>query len=159
MRVTLQTVAEKVRRKGITLKIKSLRCYNFSEASSGSAKFVTELPSFGSALKRVLYSPDGAELATTTISGSVQLWHACDKYASTSHLVGHVSSIKDAGFSPDSRYLATAAVEMSVFVWDVARRRLKAAWYGPVSCLDFLSNDVIVTGEATGNRRCLKIEH
>jgi WD40 repeat protein len=132
---------------------------NFSDARSGSVKFIVELPTFTSTLKRVLFSPDGASLATTTISGSVQLWRTADGYASASHLVGHVSSIKDAAFSPDSRYLATAAVEMSVFVWDVERRRLKAAWYGPVSCLDFLSNDVIIAGEATGNRRCLKIEH
>jgi len=120
--------------------------------------FITELPSLTSTIKRVLYSPDGSTLTATTISGSVQIWQTRDGYATVDHFVGHVSSIRDVAFSPDSRYLATVAVEMSVFVWEVARRRLKAAWYGPVSCLDFLSNDVMIVGEATGNRRCLKIE-
>ena len=96
---------------------------------------------------------------TSTISGRVQLWNAVtDLYQSSTDLEGHSTSIKDAAFSPDSRFLATAAVEMAVHVWDVtAGGRLHAAWYGPVNCLDFIANDLLVVGEATGNKRYLNI--
>jgi len=145
-----------------------------------SVKLVVTLPDLGALTKCLLYSPDAQFLMTSTISGRVQLWNAdtdlnqsstgldsssnelwnatTDLYKSSMDLEGHVTSTKDASFSPDSRFLATAAVEMAVHVWDMtASGRIHAAWYGPVNCLDFISNDVLVVGEATGNRRHLKI--
>jgi len=120
---------------------------------------IIALPDLGALTKRLLYSPDGQLLMTSTISGRVQLWNAVtDLYQSSTDLEGHSTSIKDAAFSPDSRFLATAAVEMAVHVWDVmAGGRLHAAWYGPVNCLDFIANDLLVVGEATGNKRYLNI--
>ena len=122
-------------------------------------KLITKLPDLGALTKHLLFSPDGQFLMTSTISGRVQLWNAAtDHYRSSTVLEGHTTSIKDASFSPDSRFLATAAVEMAVHVWDVtASGRLHAAWYGPVNCLGFIADDVLVVGEATGNRRYLRI--
>ena len=124
-------------------------------------KLITALPDLGALTKRLLYSPDGQFLMTSTISGRVQLWNAdTNLYQSSTELQGHSTSIKDASFSPDSRFLATAAVEMAVHVWDMtAGGRVHAAWYGPVNCLDFVADDILVVGEATGNIRYLKITH
>jgi len=139
-----------------------------------SVKLITTLPDLGSLTKRLLYSPDGQFLMTSAISGRVQLWNAntdlcqiasderrntaADPYTVFTDLEGHSTPIKDAAFSPDSRFLATSAVEMAVHVWDVtAAGRLHAAWYGPVNCLDFVANDLLVVGEASGNKRYFKI--
>ena len=145
-------------------------------------KLIATLPNLSALSKHLLYSPDGQFLMTSTISGRVQLWNAntdlyqsssdmqyettsselwnavTDLYNCSTDLEGHCTSIKDAAFSADSRFLATAAVEMAVHVYDVtAGKRLHSAWYGPVNCLDFIANDVLVVGEATGNKRYLKI--
>jgi len=122
-------------------------------------KLVVTLPDLGALSKRLLYSPDAQFLMTSTITGRIRLWNAnTDLYKSSADLRGHTTSIKDAAFSPDSRFLATSAVEMAVHVWDVAAGgRIHAAWYGPINCLDFISNDLLVVGEATGNRRYLRI--
>ena len=147
-----------------------------------AVKLLITLPDLGALTKRLLYSPDGQFLMTSTISGRVQLWNAAtdlsqcstdvknqttsnelrnaatDLYKVSTDLEGHTTPIKDAAFSPDSRFLATAAVEMAVHVWDLtAGGRVHAAWYGPVNCLDFVANDLLVVGEATGNKRYLKI--
>ena len=122
-------------------------------------KLMTSLPDLQALTKRLLYSPDGQFLMTSTISGHVQLWNATtDLYQSSADLEGHTTSVKDAAFSPDSRFLATSAVEMAVHVWDVTvGGRMHAAWYGPVNCLDFIAGDVLVVGEAAGNKRYLRI--
>lgn len=137
--------------------------YSAVSAGTPSPRLLTELARFKSPIKKLLYSPDDKWLATTTLAGAVDLWrpvsdrrHDNDRHLS---LAGHAGSVRDVSFSPDSRRLATVGVEMSVCVWDVAGGggHLLAAWYGPVSCLSFVDNDVIVVGEATGNRRCLVI--
>jgi len=127
--------------------------------ATASVKLIATLPDLGALAKHLIYSPDDQFLMTSTISGRIQLWHATsDLYRVSSDLEGHATSIKDASFSPDSRFLATAAVEMAVIVWDMSSGgRMHAAWYGPVNCLDFISNDLLVVGEATGNRRYLRI--
>jgi len=156
-------------------------CYVYSDPTK-SVKLIIKLPDLGALTKRLLYSPDGQFLMTSTISGRVQLWNAntdlsqsstdlkdqtmsgelrnaaTDLYKVSTDLEGHSTPIKDAAFSPDSRFLATAAVEMAVHVWDMtAGGRVYAAWYGPVNCLGFVANDLLVVGEATGNKRYLKI--
>ena len=124
-------------------------------------KLIVSLPDLGALTKRLLYSPDGQFLMTSTISGRVRLWNAdTDLYRTSTDLDGHSASIKDASFSPDSRFLATSGVEMAVHVWDVmVGGRMHAAWYGPVNCLDFIADDLLVVGEATGNKRYLSISH
>ena len=119
----------------------------------------TELPSNDQELKFCLYSPDGAYLVTSDIDGCVKTWDAKNKYKFIKSLRGHVSLMRDMAFSPSARYLATVAVEMSLRIWDVENNfSLVCVWYGPVNQLSFISERLIILGEATGNRRMIEFD-
>ena len=121
---------------------------------------LVELPEHAGDVKVCLYSADGRFLVTGCNSGRVLVWNGqSPQYGMLHSLPGHVSPIKDVKFSPATRYLATVAVEMSLRIWDVESDFcLKSVYYAPVNKMDFTSEDVMVTGESTGNLRYLKID-
>ena len=122
----------------------------------GSLPLVGEMGPHDVILRAVVYSPDGSHLASATNSGSVTIWDA-NTYLKLHSLLGHTSMIKDLCYSPGGSHLASVAVEMCLRVWDVRDAySLKTAWYGPTNKMAFLKDDVILLGEATGNKRCIE---
>jgi WD40 repeat protein len=89
---------------------------------------------------RVLFSPDGALLATATAATRVvRLWGAADR-KERARLPGLRKKVTALAFSPDGRFLAVGSDDGSVRLWDVAGAR-EAARYdwevGGVGALAF----------------------
>ena len=113
----------------------------------------TELGPHDSLLKAVTFSPDGLHLASATVSGLLTIWDTT-RWCKLHSLVGHTSTIRDLKYSPDGCHLASVAVEMCLKVWNAkAGYKLETAWYGPTNKLAFVKDNVIMLGEATGNKR------
>lgn len=121
---------------------------------------MTEIQNNGQPIKRCIYSPDNNYLVSTDLAGKTKVWLVKKGYSFVKNLIGHVSMMRDMGFSPSGRYLATVAVEMSLRIWDFSDNfNMVCAWYGPINQLGFIAENVLVLGEATGNRRIIQFQN
>ncbi|KAK2144717.1 hypothetical protein LSH36_736g01022 [Paralvinella palmiformis] len=126
-------------------------------SDSGNETFVTEIQNSGQPITKCLYSPDNVYLVTTDQTGKTKVWLVERDYSLVKSLMGHVSMMRDMAFSPSGRYFATVAVEMSLRIWDVSDKfNMICAWYGPVNQLGFIDENVLILGEATGNKRTVQ---
>ena len=66
---------------------------------------------------RVLFSPDGRQLATAGADAVVRVWEAGTGRPLFAHR-GHTDTIHGLASSPDGRYLASAGLDGTVRVWD-----------------------------------------
>lgn len=118
---------------------------------------MTEIQNSGQPITKCLYSPDNVYLVTTDQTGKTKVWLVERDYSLVKSLMGHVSMMRDMAFSPSGRYFATVAVEMSLRIWDVSDKfNMICAWYGPVNQLGFIDENVLILGEATGNKRTVQ---
>jgi hypothetical protein len=85
------------------------------------------------------------------------VWATDDLQSEFANLKQLTSMVKALVFSPDGRHLLAAAAEMQTCVWRTEDLRLVAAWFGPVNQIAFADNEHVVVGEATGNKRKLRI--
>ena len=103
------------------------------------------------------YSPDGRYFVCGLASGDLQIRDANSDYQLIRALNVHMGYMNDIQFSPSGRYMATVATDMAMRVWDVHKDfELTTVWYAPTNKIDFLDENTIVTGEATGNFRFVK---
>lgn len=69
--------------------------------------------------RRVVYSPDGRQLALVTISGPAEI-----RDASSGELIhsldGHGAAVTDVAYSPDGHLIATAGLDGTARLWDAA---------------------------------------
>ncbi|HEX5836593.1 MAG TPA: BTAD domain-containing putative transcriptional regulator, partial [Anaerolineales bacterium] len=87
------------------------------ELSTGGQLFTVS--GHTSLVERVLFSPDGEQIATVSIDGTVKLWSA-QSGTELMTLAGHTSSVFSAAFSPDGTYLVTASGDGTARVWNIS---------------------------------------
>jgi WD40 repeat protein len=93
------------------------------------------LTGHASTVWRILFSPDGAQLATTSGDGTVKIWDGSTGQELLT-LTGHTNLVTAIAFSPDGRRLYTASDDGTVRVFlldiqelmDLARSRLTRTW-------------------------------
>ena len=76
-----------------------------------------ELLGHKDAVRRVVFSPDGTHIATTSRDHTALLWDATTGDALLT-LSGHDAMIWDLAFSPDGTRIATASYDHTVRLWD-----------------------------------------
>jgi WD40 repeat protein/DNA-binding SARP family transcriptional activator len=73
----------------------------------------------------VIFSPDGAWLATGGEDGHVRVWRAADG-AEVRALEGHSQWVTSAAFSPDGRLLASSSLDDAIHLWRTSDWTLQA---------------------------------
>ena len=82
----------------------------------------------GSAVRSVVFSPEGQLLASVGDDGTVRLWDPATGPAATLH--GHDDEVRTVVFSPDGHLLASASFDGTVRLWDPATGRPAATLHG-----------------------------
>src|SRR5438093_1353172 len=73
-------------------------------------------------IRQVVFSPDGKQLASASVDGTVKLWDTTTGQEEHT-LHGHAAGVEGVAFSPDGKRLASASNDQTVKVWDLAEGR------------------------------------
>src|SRR5690606_19398209 len=92
----------------------------------------------------IAFSPDGQQIATSSVDGTARLW---DASTGTAQLIlkSHTGQVAFLAYSPDGTRLATQDTDGVVRLWavrvddlvELARARL-TRWFTPAECLQYL---------------------
>jgi WD40 repeat protein/serine/threonine protein kinase len=105
----------------------------------------------------VVYSHNGATLATASKDGTVRLWDAATR-KSLAVFPGHADEAAWATFSPDDRTLVTAAGDGTIRLWDIATGQVKTilrGHTGAVVAVEFSPDGSLLV--SAGNDRLIKL--
>jgi len=91
-------------------------------------------------IQEVVFSPDGTQLATSSLDQTARVWDARDGHP-LGTLLGHKGPVIGIAFSPDGSHVATAGGDGTVRIWDVAPEH--ELW--TVSPSDFDLEDIVVS--------------
>lgn len=71
------------------------------------------------AVRCLVFSPNGAHLATGSSDNTIRLWNVAT--GQTTHVFeGHTSGVLSVAFSPDGKTIASGSYDNTVRLWDVA---------------------------------------
>ena len=142
----------------------NLQRVNFSDANLARSTFTKPL---GGALS-VAFSPDGNDLATSDINGTIQFWQVADgKQRLTCE--GYGSWMCFIAFSPDGRLLASASEDHTVKLWNTSSGKCLYSFAGHQSwvwsiafsatgqLLATASEDQTIRIWSLRSNRCLKV--
>lgn len=90
----------------------------------------------------VAYSPDGQTIASTLMSGQVNLYEVSSGNQ-TSTLQNHTNPVFSASFSPDSQFLATGGADNNIILWNVGTgiaEKTILAHSAPIYDLEFMND-------------------
>src|SRR5262249_15432550 len=71
----------------------------------------------------VVFSPNGATLASGSADGTIILWDIATGKPIGSTLAGHTRSVQTVVFSPDGKILASGSDDQTLILWDVAKHQ------------------------------------
>ena len=67
----------------------------------------------------IAFSPDGTQLATSSMDGTIQIWDALDG-ARIRTITGHSAGVRSIDYSPDGTLLASGSDDRTAKLWNVA---------------------------------------
>src|SRR5262249_1970229 len=112
-------------------------------------------------ISAVIFSADGARLATASDDATARIWNMATPEAKPLILQGHIGRISRIAFSPDGTSLATAGVDATVRVWEASSGRLLYPLTGhtaPISGLTFSPDGMrLATASADATARIWKL--
>ncbi len=82
---------------------------------------IADVEGHSGSVNSVVFSPDGATLASGSQDRTVKLWDVASREEITT-LEGHSGSVNSVVFSPDGATLASGSQDRTVKLWDVASR-------------------------------------
>jgi WD40 repeat protein len=110
----------------------------------------------GQSLIRVVFSPDGQQVAAAGFSGTGYVWDV-ETGQRTATLEGHVGAIEELAYSPAGDMIATASEDGTARLWDATSGEELFVLRGhdqPVLSIDFSPNgQQVATGSADGTVR------
>ena len=104
--------------------------YDLLRVDVESGEILERLPGNREAVTDLAFSPDGARLASTSLSKEVLVWDM-ENQTLRHRLTGHLSGLLVATFSPDGRLLATGDQAAMIIVWDVETGDALRSYQGP----------------------------
>ena len=121
--------------------------------SETSPHLTTTLKSNGNEVNSVVFSPNGAILATGSWDGIITVWHL-ETNTQIANLTGHTGEVNSVAFSPNGVNLASGSWDRTIRVWDLTTRKevstLKGHEDGVMSVALTLTDDDLVL--ASGSR-------
>ena len=106
----------------------------------------------GQRVSSVVFSPDGATLASASFDRTIKLWDL-ETGMNTATLEGHAENVRSVSFSPDGKSLASGSDDFTVRLWDVATVTNTATLEGHagvVSSVAFAADGALVSGSWDG---------
>jgi WD40 repeat protein/serine/threonine protein kinase len=83
-------------------------------------RLFTMLHDSSSAVRSVVFSPDGLWLAAGNSSGEIFLWDVTARHITAQTIAGHTDAVTSVTFSPDGTLLASASEDGTISLWDAA---------------------------------------
>ena len=103
----------------------------------------------------IAFSPDGTQLATASLDGTIQIWDALDG-SQVRTISGHSAGVRSVDFSPDGTLLASGSDDRTAKLWNVADGSLERTLFplldSRVVEIEFSPDGSLV---AFGGNRCV----
>ena len=90
---------------------------HLDERSAGSPAIVIQGHADG--ITDMAFSPDGTQLATASLDGTIRIWDALDG-SPVRTIAGHSAGVRSIDYSPDGTLLASGSDDRTAKIWNVA---------------------------------------
>ena len=104
-------------------------------------------------IQTVVFSPDGATLASGSSDKTIILWDVASGKARAT-LKGHSDEVLSVSFSPDGATLASGSSDKTIILWDVASGKARASLRGHnagIGVVAFsINGSILASGSSTG---------
>lgn len=103
---------------------RTIRFWSIPEMGQGMPHFQRQLSGHEDEILALAFTPNGKELITGCMNGSVRIWDI--EHGITRHqLLGHTTAVTCVSITPDGGTLATISFDYTIRLWDVASGRCR----------------------------------